>query len=158
MNRRLLSIYLNDHMAASTGAVELVRRSAASNRGTPYGEMLATLRTEIEEDRTALATIMRRLRVGQDRGKMAVAWSAEKLGRLKLNGRLRGYSPLSRLEEIEILELGVTGKLQLWEALRQAAPAGVSEEELDELIGRARSQRERLERHRLDGAREALAE
>jgi hypothetical protein len=57
MNRRLLAIYLNDHMAASTGAVELVRRVAASNRGTSHGEMLAELKTEIEQDRAALASI-----------------------------------------------------------------------------------------------------
>jgi len=129
VNRKLLAIYLNDHMAASTGTVELVRRVAASNRGSAYGETLAELRNEIEEDHTALATIIDRLDVRADRAKAAVAWSAEKFGRLKLNGQLTGYSPLSRLEELEILELGLTGKL-----------------------------RERLERHRREAASEALGE
>ena len=158
MNRQLLAIFLNDHMAASIGAVELVRRVAASNRGSAYGETLAELRNEIEEDHTALATIMDRLGVRVDRAKAAVAWSAEKLGRLKLNGQLTGYSPLSRLEELEILELGVTGKLLLWEALRHTEPPGIPPEELDGLIERARSQRDRLGRHRLEAASEALGE
>jgi len=149
-----LAIYLNDHMAASTGAVELARRAAGSNRGTPYGETLAQLQTEIEEDRAALRAIMERLGIGVDRARTALAWGAEKLGRLKLNGQLTGYSPLSRLEELEILELGVTGKLLLWEALKQT---DVPASELDPLIERARSQRERLERLRIQAAGEAIA-
>jgi hypothetical protein len=152
-----LATYLNDHHAASVGAVQLARRVAASNRGTPYGEVLATLASEIEEDREALALIMQRLGIRMDRVKATVAWSAEKLGRLKLNGQVTGYSPLSRLEELEILELGVTGKLLLWEALRRAAPSGVPEAELEPLIRRAQSQRRRLERQRRDAAADALA-
>ncbi len=156
VNRRRLAIYLNDHMAASTAAVELVRRAAGANRGTLYGEALAELRTEIEEDRAALASIMDRVGVRADEVRKLLAWGVEKLGRLKLNGQLTGYSPLSRLEELEILELGVIGKLLLWEALRRAAPTGVSDEELAQLADRARSQRERLEDLRLRAADEAL--
>ena len=153
MNRRRLAIYLNDHMAGSTGAVELVRRAAGSNRGTEYGETLAQLRTEIEHDREALASIMRRLGVGIDRVRMGLAWSAEKLGRLKLNGQWSGYSPLSRLEELEVLELGVAGKLLLWQALSQTV---IPADELAPLIERARSQRARLEDLRREAAIEAL--
>lgn len=158
MNRRRLAIYLNDHMAAATGAVELAGRAARSNRGTAYGQVLAEIRDEIAEDRAALAAIMSQVGVGIDRPRAALAWGVEKLGRLKLNGQLTGYSPLSRLEEIEILELGASGKLLLWQALQQAAPSGVPEAELERLIKRARSQRDRLERQRLKAAAEALAE
>ena len=156
MNRRHLAIYLNDHMAAATGGVELVRRAAGSNRGTSYGDTLAELRTEIEEDRAALASIMDRLGVRTDEVRKAIAWGAEKLGRLKLNGQVTGYSPLSRLEELEILELGVTGKWLLWEALLRNPPTGISEPELAQLAERARSQRERLEDLRLRAADEVL--
>jgi hypothetical protein len=79
LSGRRLAIYLNDHMAASTGAVELVRRAAASNRGPHYGETLAELRVEIAEDRDALASIMDRLGIGVDRVRTALGWSAEKL-------------------------------------------------------------------------------
>jgi hypothetical protein len=51
--------------------------------------------------------------------KVLLGWGAEKAGRLKLNGELLGYSPLSRLEELEALSLGVEGKLALWTALRR---------------------------------------
>ncbi|HSC01982.1 MAG TPA: hypothetical protein VLC49_01650, partial [Solirubrobacteraceae bacterium] len=110
-----------------------------------------------EEDRQALKLIMQRLGIRPDPAKTAVAWSAEKLGRLKLNGQLTGYSPLSRLEELEILSLGVEGKLAMWRALGRGLADGVPEAELDALIKRALSQRRRLERQRFDAAAEALS-
>jgi hypothetical protein len=94
-----------------------------------------------------------------DTVKMAAAWSAEKLGRLKLNGRILGYSPLSRVVEIEALTLGVTGRILLWEALAATEPvaAQLHEVDLDELIRRARSQLRRLRRLRVEAAGEAFA-
>ncbi len=151
-----LAIYLNDHHAASVGAVALARRAAQSNRGTRFGEQLAVLAAEIEEDRQALRLIMQRLGIRADPAKAAVAWSAEKLGRLKLNGQLTGYSPLSRLEELEVLSLGVEGKLAMWQTLGRAAQHGIPEAELEPLIKRARAQRRRLERQRLEAAAEAF--
>lgn len=158
MNRRLLATYLNDHYAASVAAVQLARRAAASNRQSAYGETLEALAREIDEDRHALGLIMQRLGVRTDRAKATLAWGAEKLGRLKLNGQLTGYSPLSRLEELEILELGVQGKLLLWQALERAVDHGIPEAELQELIKRARLQRRRLERQRRQAAAEAIGE
>jgi hypothetical protein len=106
-----LSIYLNDHLAAATAGANLARRLAASNAGTAYGPGLQALADEIEEDRAALLDVMQRLSVGQDHLKTTFASAVEKAGRLKLNGQLLQYSPLSRLEEIEALSLGVEGKL-----------------------------------------------
>jgi hypothetical protein len=96
----LLAIYLNDHLAAATGARELVRRSASSNRDASYGLFLERMAKEIEEDANSLRAIMLRLDIGLDRLKVLAGWGAEKLGRLKLNGRLIGYSPLSRVVEL----------------------------------------------------------
>ena len=89
---------------------------------------------------------------------MAGAWAGEKLGRLKLNGSLLSYSPLSRLEEIEGLSLGVEGKLGLWQALKvtHGDDGRLRGVDLDALITRARSQRRRLERQRRRAAEEAL--
>jgi hypothetical protein len=90
---------------------------------------------------------MRALGVGTDRAKVALAWLAEKLGRLKLNGRLLSYSPLSRLMELELLELGVTGKLALWRALHRLAEedARLDRAELERLIDRAAAQQKEIE-------------
>jgi hypothetical protein len=143
---KYLAIYLNDHLAGAVAAVELARRVD-----------LGPLADEIEEDRRALLDIMARLDVGQDRLKVAASWVAEKVGRLKLNGELLRSSPLSRLEELEVLGLGVEGKLALWRTLRQELADDLQGVDLDSLITRARSQRRRIERLRLEAARSALS-
>jgi hypothetical protein len=156
--RKLRAIYLNDHLAGAIGGQELARRSLGQNRDNEFGAFLAELVTEIEEDRATLENMMSALDVGKDRLKVSAAWAVEKVGRLKLNGQVTGYSPLSRLVELEMLALGVEGKLSLWRSLKQAADAEprLREFDLDNLIRRAQAQRRRLERHRLRAAKQAL--
>jgi hypothetical protein len=154
-----LSIYLNDHLAGATAGASLARRAAGNNRATDYGEVLEAIAEEIAEDRDALLDVMRRLAVGKDSLKVALAWGAERAGRLKPNGELLRYSPLSRLEELEALSLGVEGKLALWTALRRThgGDPRLHGVDFDALVERARSQRRRLERQRARAADEALA-
>jgi hypothetical protein len=154
----LLAIYLNDHLSGAVVGVELARRTARNNRGTPYGTPLARLAEEIAEDRKTLEMIMRRLDIGIDRGKVTLAWGAEKLGRLKLNGRVIGYSPLSRVEELELLAVGVEGKLALWRTFTRGngLDARLAEIDFSALLRRAQSQRRRLERQRVKAAGEAF--
>jgi hypothetical protein len=158
MNRNPLSIYLNDHFAGATLGVELARRAASNNEDNPYGEVLAKIAEEIEQDRRSLSEVMDRLSVRRDRVKVAASWLGEKATRLKPNDELLGYSALSRLEELELLSLGVEGKLSLWQALRRTHgdDSRLRGVDLDELIERARSQRRRLERQRRRAAEEAL--
>jgi hypothetical protein len=44
MGGRFLEIYLVDHHAGSTAGLELAKRAARSNRGTPTGDALVELR------------------------------------------------------------------------------------------------------------------
>jgi hypothetical protein len=142
---RFLKIYLNDHLAGSAGGVELARRLVSNNEGdATFGSPLRTLRDEIEVDRGALEQLMGELGVHRDRLKPAAAWAAEKLGRLKPNGQLTGYSPLSRLLELELLCLGITGKLQLWRELERTGPE-VDGFDFARLAARAEDQRARVE-------------
>jgi hypothetical protein len=154
----LLAIYLNDHLAAATGGLELAKRAAASNRDSAHGPRLQGLAGEIEEDRDTLLEIMRTLGVRVDRIKVLAGWGAEKLGRLKLNGRVRGYSPLSRVVELEGLTLGVHGKRALWRTLAELepAPAGLAAFDLAVLTTRADAQLRELEHHRRHSAAEAF--
>jgi hypothetical protein len=156
--RRLLGIYLNDHLAGSTAGMELARRAARSNDGTEYGELFLTLAKELEEDRNSLKGIMRRLEHGEDIPKKLGGWMAEKVGRLKPNGQITGYSPLSRVVELEALTLGVTGKLSLWRYLRDLVDVEprLHAAELDRLRARAERQLGLLEEHRSQAAREAF--
>src|SRR4051794_20954345 len=107
---KYLSIYLNDHLAGATGALELAKRAASENEDSELGTFLAGLVTEIAEDRETLMDIMATLGASVDHPKRAAAWLAEKAGRLKPNGHWLTYSPLSPLIELDVLSLGVEGK------------------------------------------------
>jgi len=157
MPQPLLPIYLNDHLAGSTAGVELARRLRSSNEDDEvFGPALAEICAEIEADRETLKAVMDQLGVGQSRVKPAAAVVGERLGRLKLNGQLRGYSPLSRLDEIELLQLGVAGKRRLWRALEHTHDEDLSGFDLGALAERATSQLRRLEALHLKAASLAL--
>ncbi len=149
---RLLTVYLNDHLAGSTAIFELVRRSAREHQSTELGTFLSGLAVEIAEDRQALRRVMAGAGVRPDVAKAAVAWMAEKAGRLKFNGRLLSRSPLSPLIELDVAEVGIYGKLLLWQALRDQRPPGSAAVDLDELIARAQGQLADVERHRVVAA------
>jgi hypothetical protein len=157
---RRLDIYLNDHFAGATLGVELSRRAAAENEGTERGAFLHALHEEIVEDRDTLKAVMRSLGVDASPLKPAAAWLLEKAGRLKLNGQIRGHSPLSPLVELEALEAGVSGKRSLWQALASAFADDRRLEpfDFDALVARADEQLEGILEHRLKAAREALSE
>jgi hypothetical protein len=158
MNEKLLRVYLQDHLAGSTVGVELARRTRGANEGTEYGPPLAQVADEIEADRRQLQGIMEGLGFGGDRLKNIAAWGMEKAGRLKLNGQLTGYSPLSRVVELEGLLTGITGKRALWVALLEVAPGEprLDAALLERLRDRADAQRATVEELREKAAREAF--
>jgi hypothetical protein len=151
LSEDLLEIYLNDHLGGAVAGRALARRAAGANRGTEFGPPLDVIAAEIAEDLDALRGTIERLGRRRDRLKVAAGWTAERAGRLKLNGRLRGYSPLSRLVEIEGLAVGVRAKGAPQRALRTVADRhpGLDAAGLDRLIARADDQHTRLvELHR----------
>ena len=158
IDRKHMGIYLNDHLAGSTIGVELARRASASNSGTELGRFLARLSGEVEEDRAALVRVMEAFGLPRDRIKVFFGWAGEKVGRLKPNGQLRGYSPLSSVVELEGLSLGVEGKLSLWRSLDRAVGGDPRLGGIDfaALAARASEQRQELERHRVDATDQAL--
>jgi hypothetical protein len=139
MANRWLSLYLRDHHAASAGGVALARRTLGPQH---------TITQQIARDRKTLEDVMRQLDVPPSASKVALVRMAERLGRLKLNGRLFARSPLSRIVELETLLVGIRGKEALWTALRaaDAIPQGV---DLDALIESARTQAEQVDERRL---------
>jgi hypothetical protein len=143
----LLGIYLNDHLAGATIGARRSRHLARVCRGTPVGDAVAPLAAEIAEDRGVLLTIMRRLGVPVRRYKVYAGRLGERAGRLKTNGSLVRRSPLSSLLELELLQIGVEGKVCVWEALRGLADRDrrLDPQQLDELVERARRQSHRLE-------------
>jgi hypothetical protein len=159
VNRRLLGIYLNDHLAGAVGGVELARRARRNNRRGKLAADLERLVGEIEEDRTTLESVMDRLGIARNPVKTSAAWLLERVGRLKLNGSALGYSPLSRVEELELLVSGVEAKRLMWVALKRVRDQGVDlGVDLDALVTRAQRQKRLLERRRLEAAAAAFEE
>ncbi len=143
----LLGIYLNDHLAGATAGSDRAHYLARSCRGTAFGPTLAAIAGEIAKDRRSLTDLMKRLHVPARRYKVYAGWAAEKLGRLKANGRLVHRSPLSTLIELEMLRVGVAGKVACWQALRQLADSDerLDADLLDDLLCRGRRQLQALE-------------
>ena len=116
----MLGIYLNDHLAGAQQAPSW-RTGWRDRAATERTAARSRLAAEIGEDRAALLDILGALGIKVRRYKVGVAWVGKKAGRLKFNGRFFARSPLSDLEELEMLRLGVEGKAAGWRTLRSLA-------------------------------------
>ncbi|HEY7266147.1 MAG TPA: hypothetical protein VH501_00495 [Solirubrobacterales bacterium] len=158
MDHRLLTIYVNDHLAGSVVGKNLAKRIAHRNDGNELGRQVAEIAREIEEDQAILHDVMRRAGVRRKRIRLAIARAVEMATRLKPNGRLVGYSPLSRVMELEGLTMGITGKLELWRSLRAVEnDPEVPDVDYERMAARAEDQRDRVEELRIKAAAEALS-
>lgn len=155
---KLLRLYLVDHLAGAAGGVRLAGRAAGNNRGTPYGTALEQLRSEIESEKDQLERLIRHLGSTPSRPKQLAAAVGERVARGKLNGQLLGYSPLSRLWEIEALSAAVENKTNLWRSLEAMGETLDAPPDLDvsALRRQGEDQRDRLETLRQHAAKDAF--
>ena len=147
-----LSAYLNDHLAGSAAGVRLAKRCREAHGGSDLGEYLDALVGEIEEDRRVLERVMTRVGAQPNPAKQAGALGAEFLTRLKHLTPILGLGPtMARLEEIELLSLGIEGKRLLWALLNELSGSDDRLQEFDftALMEAARTQREGLEPFRI---------
>jgi hypothetical protein len=153
--RSLLAIYLQDHHAAGIAGASVAQRAATAieHNAREDGD-LTRVASEIRQDLMALEGIMRRSGVEPDRLKDAFSRVAERLSRLKPNGRLSRRSPLSDLVELETLVVGITGKQALWVTLREVLPGQI--EELDRLLERAEAQKRLVENARVEAVKRSF--
>ena len=150
----LLAIYLRDHHAAGVAGVRVAQRVASAVERDSGSDDLRRVASEIRQDLIVLEGIMRRLGVEPDRVKDTLSRIAERVGGLKLNGRLLRRSPLSDLLELEALVVGITGKQALWVTLRELP--SVNLEELDQLVERAEDQKRVVESARVTAAKRSF--
>lgn len=153
-----LAIYLNDHLAGSVVAVELLQHLERAYSARSVQRFAAELRSDIEDDRRELQSLMARLNVAESRARQATAWLAEKMTMVKLRLDDWAGGDFRLFEALEALSLGIEGKRALWVALSDAAGAAPSLRQLDyaRLVQRAVDQRTRVETLRLETARTAL--
>lgn len=112
----------------------------------------------MQADAEELRALMKRLDVSESAVKKAGAWLAEKATEITLLLEGEKASDLGRLQALEALCLGITGKKALWEALQmvQDLSPALSDLDLPRLIHRAAEQYDRTEAVRLESARLAL--
>jgi hypothetical protein len=158
MSKEDLPIYLNDHLAGSVGALELLDRLIKTYRGKDLERFFKDLRDEVNADQDALQGLIEKLGHQESVVRKAGAWVAEKvsLAKIRLSDSEKGQMGL--LHALEVLVLGITGKRGLWTALAAAADTVPRLEEMDyaRLEKRAAEQCARVEAKRLEVAREVF--
>jgi hypothetical protein len=152
-----LATYLNDHLAGSVSAIELVERVIRENEGQLLARRLDEVLKEIRKDQEVLRDLIERAGSQENPLKKAGAWLAEKAGRVKLGGTA-DPAGLSRMEALEALAMGIHAKRGLWRALRVVVSKHPSLYglDLDLLERRAVDQHDRVEEWRLEEARAVL--
>ena len=152
-----LDSYLNDHLAGSVAAIELIAHWSKLCGGKPLGEFFDGLEAEISVDQETLRDLMRCLGVEESKVRQASAWAAEKLGRARIV--IAGDEPggLGLVLALEGLIMGITGKQLLWRSLDAANLPKTEGFDFKELQRRAEGQIKRAEVERIRAAQQAFA-
>jgi len=150
-----LSEYLNDHLAGSIGALELLDRAIETYEGKPLERFFRDLRDDIHFDQEQLKELIAKLDIAESSVRKAGAWFLEKLSRPKIDLGEGGKVDIGLFLALEALVLGITGKRSLWRALHAASRTMPALARLDYpgLEKRAIEQCERVEARRLEVAR-----
>jgi hypothetical protein len=153
-----LGTYLNDHLAGSVGALDLIDYLARGSDTTDEVSFFRRLHAEITAEQTQLRELLRDVGGDESGVRKAAGWVAEKVNRLKLKWDDPGDDGLRRFEALEALALGITGKLSLWRTLAAVAGEMSAVRHLDfaELQRRSEDQYAAVESRRLAAAREAF--
>ena len=156
MANKQLATYLNNHLAASVTALELLS-SLETAQATDLAHFAAELRAEIEADQQELENLMERLQITKSRPRQAVGWLAEKFTQIKLRLDDSNDGALHLLESLELLLIGIEGKRGLWRALAVAAVPGLPVADYERMATRSEEQQQRVETIRLAAAKTAFA-
>ena len=156
MSKEHLAIYLNDHLAGSLTAVEILEHLEAE--ASDLMPDLGALKSEIAADRDQLKALMERLGISESRVRKVTSWIAEQVTEAKVEADDDTRGALRRLERLEALGIGIDGKSALWCALNAAAEVAPDLRGIDyeHLTQQAQEQRNRVEILRLRAARLAL--
>ena len=153
-----LDSYLNDHVAGSISALELIAHWVEVHKGEPLGRFFVESEREIKADQDTLRDVMRTLGVEESKIRQAGAWAAEKVGRARLMIAGDEQGSLGLVLTLEGLIMGVTGKNLMWRALAAAKLPGLSRYNFEQLQRRAEQQVERIEAQRISAVRQVFAE
>ena len=153
-----LDSYLNDHLAGSVAALELIAHCAQLYQGQPLAGFFTKMYAQIAADQNTLRDLMSRLSIEESKVRQAGAWAGEKLGRALL--AIAGNEPdgLGLLLALEGLVMGIVGKALLWRALAAANLSKLEIFDFEGLRRRAAEQIRRTQAEQVRSARRALVE
>ena len=151
-----LDSYLNDHLAGSVAALELIGHCAQLYQGKRLGNFFNEMKARIGTDQDALRNLMSCLEIEESKVRQAGAWAGEKLSRALL--ALAGNEPdgLGLLLALEGLIMGIRGKQLLWRALSATHLPRLEEVDFEKLQRRAEEQIKRAQLEQIRSARRAL--
>ena len=152
-----LDSYLNDHLAGSISALEVIDHWAEVHKGEPVSSFFVEIKAHIKADQETLRDIMHALEVEESKIRKAGAWAAEKVGRARLI--IAGDEPgrLGLVLTLEGLIMGVTGKKLMWGALAAAKLPRLNSYNLEQLQRSAEQQLEQIEAERISAVRQAFS-
>jgi hypothetical protein len=153
-----LDSYLNDHLAGSVGAMELIAHCAQLYDGKPLGAFFTEMQTQISADQDTLRRLMRRLEIEESKVRQAGAWAGEKLARALLAIAGTELDGLGLLLTLEGLIMGVAAKRLLWRALSAVNLPKLEQFDFEELQRRAEEQVKRAQAEQIRSARRALVD
>src|SRR5437667_10526034 len=152
-----LDSYLNDHLAGSISALEVIAHWADVHKGEPLVSFFVETEREIKADQDTLRDVMRTLGVEESKIRQAGAWAAEKVGRARLMIAGDEQGSLGLVLTLEGLIMGVTGKKLMWRALAAAKLPRLSSDNFEQLQRRAERRTERIDAERIPAVRQAFA-
>ncbi len=151
-----LDVYLNDHLAGGTAGVNIARIAADEHRSDEHGAFFGEIASEIKTDYATLEQLIADLGVEKSATKTAAAEIGSKMMAPKFTSG--DDDELNAFVTLETLSIGVEGKICMWKALKtvQDAYPTLEQFDIDGLLARGESQRERLEAERQKMAPRAL--
>ena len=149
-----LSSYLNDHLAGSVSALELLNRLMNTYEKKPLEQFFSDLYREIDTDQETLKELIAKLGEKESSVRKAGAWIVEKLSRAKIQLSESDEGEMGLFLALEALTLGITGKRALWCALAAASETVplLRGPDYGTLERRAIEQHDRVEAKRLEVA------
>jgi len=152
-----LATYLDDHLAGSAAAIDLIERWRTRLVGDLITTLLEEVEAELRSDQQTLIDLRGRLEGSPGVTRPITGWLAEKLSRLKLAFVSEAAERFALFESLELLATGLQGKRAMWAALqltaRQPRLQGL---DYGVLILRAQTQYTRVDEARMDLARKVL--
>jgi hypothetical protein len=146
-----LATYLNDHLAGSVGALEILDRLIKEHEDQTIVSFFREMKEEIGADQEELRRMMGALAITESGVRKAGAWVAEKLSRAKLTLEDKGVGFVQALES---LVLGIKGKELLWRVLLEVRDSWPELQPFDfqRLLERAIAQAARMDEKRVQVA------